>query len=215
MENPRDQKTHEPGQSHEDGAREREDGAPSRELVGFAVVAGGAFVATVCAVAVGAFLFASRDDLDSWDDLGGHLAGTVESSEKDSYTPTSAYVEEGADSNVTQFGFGSGGSSSGKDAPGQVQRLSDSTVDNIMKRHQNELIQCYAKGLQERDMKGKVDFAFAVAPDGHVAMVKVTRSGLRSKKVEDCFVQKAKDWKFPKSGGGQLTKFDTDFTFTY
>lgn len=126
----------------------------------------------------------------------------------DGYVPTSVYVEDGADSDVQVMGFG------GKNDDGGGGRLSDHTIQNTILSHQNELIQCYAEGLQsDPELAGRVDFHFRVAGDGHVAMVKVTRSGLRDKGTEDCFVRQARAWSFPSTGGGALTKFDTDFNF--
>ncbi|MEM1347784.1 MAG: AgmX/PglI C-terminal domain-containing protein, partial [Myxococcota bacterium] len=63
------------------------------------------------------------------------------------------------------------------------------------------------------EMAGRVDFHFRVAGDGHVAMVKITDSGLEDKPTEDCLVQSARRWQFPETGNKQLVKFDTDFEF--
>lgn len=126
------------------------------------------------------------------------------------YQPSSAYIEEGADSDEQVIGFGAGEGTGG----GGV--LSDSAVKGTITRHQNELIQCYAQSLDEDpDLQGRVDFHFRVAGDGHVAMVKVTRSRLADKATEDCFVRAARGWKFPATGGELMTRFDTDFNFTF
>ncbi len=126
--------------------------------------------------------------------------------------PSSSYVEEGADSKVLQFGFGSGDDSEAdQNAP---RLISNDTVQYVVSQNQNELIGCYGEALQDDEtLAGKVDFEFAIAPDGHVAMVKVVRSTLRSKSAEDCFVQKARHWKFPRTNQDILTRFETDFTF--
>jgi hypothetical protein len=128
------------------------------------------------------------------------------------YKPTSSYVEEGADSDVMVMGFneGDGGTN------GKATTLSDNAVQNTINNHQNDLIQCYAEGLEDNpDIQGRVDFHFRIAGDGHVAMVKVTRSGLEDKATEDCFVRSARGWKFPSTGGEAMTKFDTNFNFVF
>src|SRR5690554_5529957 len=129
--------------------------------------------------------------------------------------PSSAYIEAGADSNVLQFGFGS--ENAGSDQPDDQKTprmMSDENVQFVVSRNQNDLIACYDEELQyDETLAGKVDFEFAVAPDGHVAMVRVSRSTLRSKDAEDCFVEKARHWKFPKTNQDILTRFETDFTF--
>lgn len=128
------------------------------------------------------------------------------------YKPTSAYVEEGADSDVMVVGFD--GSEGGGGA--KVTTLSDSAVQNTINNHQNDLIQCYADGLEDNpDLQGRVDFHFRIAGDGHVAMVKVTESGLQDKGTEDCFVRSARGWSFPSTGSKSMTKFDTNFNFAF
>lgn len=129
--------------------------------------------------------------------------------------PSSAYIEEGADSKVLQFGFGKENADLEPQDDRKMPRLmSDDNIQSVVSRNQNDLIACYGEELQyDETLTGKVDFEFAVAPDGHVAMVRVTRSTLRSKDAEDCFVEKARHWKFPKTNQDILTRFDTDFTF--
>ena len=127
------------------------------------------------------------------------------------YKPTSVWIEEGVDPDVTQFGFG------GKEAPKPTgAALSDADVYDLVQNKQQALMPCYVEALEEDDeLQGKVDMQFGIAPDGHLSLVKVTRSSLRSKTTEDCFVEKARDWKFPSTGRATLMKFDTDFTFVY
>lgn len=142
--------------------------------------------------------------------LAGSLTGAAGAGQ-DSYEPTSAYVEKGADSDVQVMGFDGDGGGGGGGA-----RLSEYAIQDTIAQHQNDLIMCYAEGLEQNpDLQGRVDFHFRIAGDGHVAMVKVTRSGLRDRATEDCFVEKARQWSFPRTGGEALTKFDTDFNFTF
>lgn len=144
---------------------------------------------------------------------GGALdASALTGAAGNNYKPTSAYIEEGADSDVMVMAFnGSEGGEAGK-----ASTLSDNAVQNTINNHQNDLIQCYAEGLEDNpDLQGRVDFHFRIAGDGHVAMVKVTRSVLEDKATEDCFVRSARGWKFPSTGGESLTKFDTNFNFAF
>lgn len=129
--------------------------------------------------------------------------------------PSSAYIEEGADSKVLQFGFGQENAGSDQQEDRKVPRLmSDDNIQFVVSKNQNDLLTCYGEELQyDETLAGKVDFEFAVAPDGHVAMVRVIRSTLRSKDAEDCFVEKARYWKFPHTNQDILTRFETDFTF--
>lgn len=128
--------------------------------------------------------------------------------EPEEYVPTSAYIEEGADNRDLEFGFGGGTTGS--------EVLSNGMIQNVVTGGQNDLIGCYAEQLQEnQDLEGKVFFEFAVRPNGRVAMVKVTDSSLRSKEAEDCFVEKARHWQFPAVDSDILTRFDTDFMFSW
>lgn len=128
--------------------------------------------------------------------------------EFEEYVPSSAYIEEGADNRNLEFGFGEGATGS--------EVLSDGMIQNVVTRGQNDLIGCYAEQLQEnQELEGQVFFEFAVRPNGRVAMVKVTDSSLRSKEAEDCFVEKARRWQFPAVDSDILTRFDTDFMFSW
>ena len=74
--------------------------------------------------------------------------------------------------------------------------------------HQSELIECYAEGLERDDeMSGRVDFHFRIAPDGHVALIKVTHSELRDPDTEECFVETMAAWDFPATSQQALIKF--------
>lgn len=127
------------------------------------------------------------------------------------YEPTSRYIDEGLDPEVTTFAMGNG------DQPtpeGAREMLSDAEIQRIINEHQNELLECYAASLQDDpELKGRVFFRFGIAPDGHVALVEVTESRLRSKSTEDCFVERARRWSFPPTSRSVLTKFTTDFMF--
>ncbi|MFU8805264.1 MAG: AgmX/PglI C-terminal domain-containing protein [Bradymonadaceae bacterium] len=123
--------------------------------------------------------------------------------------PTSAYIEEGADDRDVAFGFADG-------AQAGEEVLSNAAIQRVVNSRQMELVACYGEQLQEDpELEGRVDFEFAIAPDGHVAMVKVTGSALRSKAAEDCFVEKARHWQFPSIDSDIMTRFDTDFMFTW
>ncbi len=144
----------------------------------------------------------------------GNLAGIVQPDEAaEPYEPTSAWMEEGLDLGVTRFEMASEQPASA-DAP-QTGMDIDAMVANQVRANQNSLMPCYAQVLEQEDVQGTVDMQFGIAPDGHVAMVKVTRSTLRSKEAEDCFVDVAREWSFGETGRASLTKFDTDFGFYY
>ena len=124
----------------------------------------------------------------------------------DAYVPTSAWVEPGADtSDVTEISFTGGADSAGVG-------LSDRSFTRTMNSHSGELMACYLKGLKrDPNLRGRVRFQFRIAPDGHVSIVRVVNSGLRSKRVEDCFVEAARAWTFPSSA--TQSRFTTEMAF--
>lgn len=125
------------------------------------------------------------------------------------YKPQSMYVEKGADSNVTAFGFSDGDVSDTQGRP-----LSEHDIQKVMYAHQKGLLECYSEGLEENEeLAGRVDFHFRVAKDGHVGMIKITHSALRDKPTEDCMVDEARRWKFPSTNRTGYLKFDTHFDF--
>ena len=96
----------------------------------------------------------------------------------------------------------------------QAGSFDESVVQEVMYAHQEDMIGCYAEGLeQDETLAGEVKFHFRVAKDGHVALVKITSSGLRHKDTEDCLVDAARRWSFPATGQAGLAKFDTSFEF--
>ena len=144
-------------------------------------------------------------------DRNVNVAGDLRSAAPQDYEPTSQWIEEGLDPDVTTFGFG-GNTPAEPSGP----ELSEYQIQELVYAKQADLMGCYAAALQENeDLQGKVDFQFGVAPDGHVAMVKVTGSTLASKPTEDCMVAQARTWSFPKTNRASRMKFDTDFTFVY
>jgi hypothetical protein len=127
------------------------------------------------------------------------------------YEPTSEYIEPGLDPEVTNLAMGDGERDPDPNLP---EMLSGRAIQQVVNAHQQELVRCYADSLQTNpDLAGRVFFDFGIAPDGHVAMVRVTSSKLRSKETEDCFVEKARRWTFPATRRAMLTRFDTDLNF--
>lgn len=138
-------------------------------------------------------------------------AESAHAAEPGPYEPTSEYIEPGLDPDVTTFAMDKGGKPVDPNLP---EMLSEAAIQQVSNQHQRELIGCYAQALKDdSDLAGRVFFNFGVAPDGHVAMVRVTKSGLRSKSTEDCFVDKARRWRFPATRRQVLTRFDTNFNF--
>ena len=127
--------------------------------------------------------------------------------------PRSAYVEEGLDLDTIDFRTSAARNSEGRALP---RSLSSVQIQQVMNRHQGELLGCYAEVLREDpDLSGSVEFDFAVHPSGKVAMVKVKESSLQSYDAEDCFIERARDWQFPQVNQDLPTRFQTSMAFQY
>lgn len=119
------------------------------------------------------------------------------------YRPVAAWSEPGANDDATVLDF----SAKSASAP-----LSAEQVKSVLDAR--KVAPCYDPWVQKiPQMQGRMHLDFVVAADGHVAAVRVTRSDLRSRVVEACVVQRARQLRFPRSAGGK-TKFSTHFDFT-
>lgn len=118
------------------------------------------------------------------------------------YTPTSAWSGPGANKgDVVEMSMT--GSMASPLKPAQIH--SALTVSRLMP--------CYRDIARKvPGMKGRVDLAIQVEPNGRVSKVRVKRSALRSKMVEDCIVSTTRKVRFPATDG-RRTKFDTHFDF--
>lgn len=129
------------------------------------------------------------------------------------YEPQSAWMEEGLNPDEMQLDLTEPDPSAASTAPVWQD------IDGIIRQHvhtrYNDMMPCYARALEDQDIQGRVDIRFGVAADGHVALVKVTHSELRSPETEDCLVEVARAWRFPATGRANLTQFDSDFRFSY
>jgi len=126
------------------------------------------------------------------------------------YEPRSAWMEDGLNPDEMQLDLS-------EPDPASAPVWHD--IDGIIRQHvhtrYNDMMPCYAQALEEHDIQGRVDIRFGVAADGHVALVRVTHSELRSPETEDCLVEVARSWRFPATGRSHLTQFDSDFRFSY
>lgn len=144
---------------------------------------------------------------------GGRAAPDEQAQEMPPYDgPSSGFQAAGFDPDHVEIDFGT--ESSG--GTGGSRFLTRQQIQRVMTQNQGDLLSCYGQELQQfPELMGTVDFDFAVAPSGEVKMVRVIESSLESKAAEDCFVQKARHWRFPATNQETHSRFDTDFTFAF
>lgn len=124
------------------------------------------------------------------------------------YRPTSRWVADGVDPDVTTFEM---------NAPPQDSKFVDvdALAQNFVQQHSADLMPCYARALEEADVSGKLAMRFGVQPTGDLGSIEVTASELEDPELEACAVDTAKNWRLAPTGRETLLKFDADFTFSY
>jgi hypothetical protein len=76
--------------------------------------------------------------------------------------------------------------------------LSDEEVLDIVRTHEPGLAACYETELKQgRYRYGKMVLHFDITPRGQATRFAFEGDSLRSAKVRDCIVRRARDWRFP------------------
>lgn len=118
------------------------------------------------------------------------------------YSPTSQWTRPGVSAQeVVELDVTKGSSSPLK--PAQIERVLT----------EQRLMPCYREVAQKvPQVRGRLALDVWIESDGSVSHVKITRSKLRSRKVEDCIVKTVRRLKFPQTSG-RSTRFSTHFDF--
>ncbi len=96
--------------------------------------------------------------------------------------------------------------------PDDAAPLQSGQITNVLT--ERRLMSCYDDVARKvPEMKGRVNLSIQIDGNGRVNYAKVTRSELRSNMVENCIVKRVSRMRFPKSKGGQRTRFSTHFDF--
>lgn len=131
-------------------------------------------------------------------------------------------------------GFGGGGSGAGggrnsggggKIMVGSVSApAGDSVLEGSLSREEIEAViranlakikACYERFLQaKRNLAGRVQTKFVIAPDGTVSSSDIQRSDLSHGPTENCIAKEITRWKFPHPRGGGEVKVSYPFVFT-
>jgi len=92
--------------------------------------------------------------------------------------------------------------------------LDKAVIQRVVKRHINEIKYCYEKELVRTiGLKGKIIVSWLIKSDGKVSDVKISKTTLKSERVESCIIKKIKRWIFPKPKGGGDVKIKYPFNF--
>jgi len=84
--------------------------------------------------------------------------------------------------------------------------LTKKQIRRVVDMYWFQLRYCYERELQKHPkIKGGATFAWSISKNGYTAKVKVSKTNLKSGKVEHCIVRRISMWKFPKPRKGIVT----------
>jgi hypothetical protein len=94
--------------------------------------------------------------------------------------------------------------------------LDKSVIDEYIKRHMNQLRNCYTKELNSATgrLAGRIATRFVISGSGRVSQAGVTSSSMGNAKVESCVLGVLKRIVFPEPLGGGVVEVDYPFSFT-
>ncbi|MEQ1664197.1 MAG: AgmX/PglI C-terminal domain-containing protein, partial [Bdellovibrionales bacterium] len=110
-----------------------------------------------------------------------------------------------------------GGSGGAFYAPLSESDFSDTGLDvdqikSVIQRNMGQITYCYEQGLQATPgLSGRVQVKFVIAPSGRVSLAKIFDSSVSSRIVENCIVNKLKNWQFPKPVGSVSVRVNCPF----
>jgi hypothetical protein len=121
-------------------------------------------------------------------------------------------------------GYGSGGGSFGAKGEGGIGvvggdpiilgALDRSLIDEVIKRHMNQIRYCYQRELTKNpSLAGKVVVKFVIAKDGSVSSASKKTSTINNGAVEQCVVGRFMRMQFPEPKGGGIVIVSYPFTF--
>jgi outer membrane biosynthesis protein TonB len=122
-------------------------------------------------------------------------------------------------------GYGKGGGSVGPKGEGGIGTvggdpiilgaLDRSLIDEVIKRHMNQIRYCYQRELTKNpSLGGKIVIKFIIAKDGTVSTASVKTSTMGNSGVEQCIVGRFMRMQFPKPKGGGIVIVSYPFLFS-
>lgn len=122
-------------------------------------------------------------------------------------------------------GYGSGGGSFGAKGEGGIGTvggdpiilgaLDRSLIDEVIKRHMNQIRYCYQRELTKNpSLGGKIVIKFVIAKDGSVSSASVKNSSMGNSAVESCISGRFMRMQFPEPKGGGIVIVSYPFLFS-
>lgn len=121
-------------------------------------------------------------------------------------------------------GYGSGGGNFGAKGEGGIGTmggnpiilgaLDRSLIDEVIKRHFNQIRYCYQRELTKNPaLGGKISVKFVIAKDGTVSSAKIHESSMKNPGVEACVASRFMRMEFPQPKGGGIVIVRYPFNF--
>ena len=122
-------------------------------------------------------------------------------------------------------GHGSGGGNFGAKGEGGIGTvggdpiilgaLDRSLIDEVIKRHMNQIRYCYQRELTKNPaLGGKIVIKFTIAKDGTVSSASTKSTTMNNGSVESCIVGRFQRMKFPEPKGGGIVIVSYPFLFS-
>lgn len=87
-------------------------------------------------------------------------------------------------------------------------------IAKAVRMRKAEVDSCYLEALRrDPGMRGRIDLTLMVERSGKVAAAEATRNTVADPLVGECVVRRAQRWRFPKSGGDAMCRFNYPFFF--
>lgn len=122
-------------------------------------------------------------------------------------------------------GYGSGGGDFGAKGEGGIGQvggdpiilgaLDRSLIDEVIKRHMNQIKYCYQRELTKNPaLGGKIVIKFTIAKDGTVSAASTKSTTMNNASVEQCIVGRFMRMQFPEPKGGGIVIVSYPFLFS-
>jgi TonB family protein len=96
-----------------------------------------------------------------------------------------------------------------------VGSLDRSLIDEVIKRHMNQIRYCYQRELTKNpSLGGKIVVKFVIAKDGTVSKANIKETTMGNPAVEECVLGRFRRMQFPKPKGGGIVIVSYPFLFS-
>jgi len=120
------------------------------------------------------------------------------------------------------MGYGSGVGLGGKKDRGMISlatpivqgALPSDVIKRVIDQNKQQVRYCYEVELQRnQSLEGRLGVAWIIGAAGTVTQVRIKETTINNKNVENCVMEKIKNWIFPRPAGGGIVEVNYPFVF--